>query len=319
MLVSSTAAGGLLSTDKLLEFSSGFTEYTASTAAANSQAGMQVAQEAFTDLLLDPNGNLMQELLVDSLANVTDSLIREGVERAKDSPAGRLYKSMLKAPSDLVHAVVPKPLQVFTLPLTLPYDITKAAYSLVKKDSNDQASIDSAVRVWNAVSPKVLDSLRSTFNNTATALESSGVSAGAPVLARPGAVASRGRVAAQEFRQALTDSKMVERFPTAVRLGRLLGSSLLHRVADRLEARTAHASSGHASEVGMAMERRSSLPIAVSSDHDSKMLLESEDSLDVQQRMLRSRIVSIVVPVAQSAANFLNSTSSTVQTTSVDN
>ena len=311
MLVSSTAAGGLLSTDKLLEFSSGFTEYTASTAAANSQAGMQVAQEAFTDLLLDPNGNLMQELLVDSLANVTDSLIREGVERAKDSPAGRLYKSMLKAPSDLVHAVVPKPLQVFTLPLTLPYDITKAAYSLVKKDSNDQASIDSAVRVWNAVSPKVLDSLRSTFNNTATALESSGVSAGAPVLARPGAVASRGRVAAQELRQALTDSKMVERFPTAVRLGRLLGSSLLHRVADRLEARTA--------QVGMAMERRSSLPIAVSSDHDSKMLLESEDSLDVQQRLLRSRIVSIVVPVAQSAANFLNSTSSTVQTTSVDN
>ena len=314
MLVSSTAAGGLLSTDKLLEFSSGFTEYTASTAAANSQAGMQVAQEAFTDLLLDPNGNLMQELLVDSLANVTDSLIREGVERAKDSPAGRLYKSMLKAPSDLVHAVVPKPLQVFTLPLTLPYDITKAAYSLVKKDSNDQASIDSAVRVWNAVSPKVLDSLRSTFNNTATALESSVVSAGAPVLARPGAVASRGRVAAQELRQALTDSKMVERFPTAVRLGRLLGSSLLHRVAARLEARTAHAS-----EVGMAMERRSSLPIAMSSDHDSKMLLEGEDSLDVQQRVLRSRIVSIVVPVAQSAANFLNSTSSTMQTTSVDN
>ena len=319
MLVSTTATGGLLSTDKLLEFSSGFTEYTASTAAANSQAGMQVAQEAFTDLLLDPHGNLMQELLVDSIANVTDSLIREGVERAKVSPIGRLYKNMLKAPSDLVHAVVPKPLQVFTLPLTLPYDITKAVYSLAKKDVNDQASIDSAVRVWNAVSPRVVDSLRSTLNNTAAVIES-----GDTALARPDFVVSRSRVAVEELRQALTDSKVVERLPTAVRLGRQLGSSLLHRVVDRLESRSAHFNSardrhdsyGDEDDVG-----RSNLSITISSGTNSKGLMDSDDLVTEEQRVLRSRIASIVIPAAQSAAAFLNSTSSSSslrQPTSLD-
>lgn len=313
MLVSSTATGGLLSTDKLLEFSSGFTEYTASTAAANSQAGMQVAQEAFADLLLDPQGNLMQELLVDSIANVTDSLIREGVERAKDSPVGRLYKSFLKAPSDLVHAVVPKPLQVLTLPLTLPYDITKAVYSLAKKDTNDQASIDSAVRVWNAVSPRVVDSLRSSFNNTASAIES-GASVGGTALARPDAVVSRSRVAVEEFRQVLADNKVNERFPMAIRLGRQLGSSLLQRMVDRLESRSAHFNS----------ERDRSddkgLSIAIASGTNSKgLLVDSDDSVNAEQRVLRSRIASIVIPAAQSAAAFLNSTSSSRQPTSLDN
>lgn len=319
MLVSTTASGGLLSTDKLLEFSSGFTEYTASTATANSQAGMQVAQEAFTDLLLDPQGNLMQELLVDSIANVTDSLIREGVERAKVSRIGRLYKNILKAPSDLVHAVVPKPLQVFTLPLTLPYDITKAMYSLAKKENNDQASIDSAVRVWNAVSPRVVDSLRSSLNNTAAVIES-GASVGGTTLARPDVVVSRSRVAVEELRQAITDSKVVERFPTAVRLGRQLGSSLLHRVVDRLESRSAHFNSmrerhdsyGDEDDVG-----RSNLSIAIS---NSKGLMDMDDLVSEEQRVLRSRIASIVIPAAQSAAAFLNSTSSSSlrQPTSLD-
>jgi hypothetical protein len=51
----------MLSSDKLLEFSSGFTEYTASTTDADvTGSGAQLAQDAFVDLLLDPKGNLMQ-------------------------------------------------------------------------------------------------------------------------------------------------------------------------------------------------------------------------------------------------------------------
>jgi hypothetical protein len=36
---------------------------------------------ALIDLLLDKNGNLMQELLVEGAANITDSLIRDSIEK----------------------------------------------------------------------------------------------------------------------------------------------------------------------------------------------------------------------------------------------
>jgi len=36
---------------------------------------------ALIDLLLDKRGNVMQELLLEGAANITDSLIRDGIEK----------------------------------------------------------------------------------------------------------------------------------------------------------------------------------------------------------------------------------------------
>lgn len=152
---------GKLSANKLIEFSDGFTSYTASTTAIDTQGeGARKAQEAFTDLLLDNEGNLMQELLIDGVAQFADSLMRVGVQKAKFSTGGKFAKMILKAPKTLADMLVPKPLKALTLPLTLPYDVMKAIVNMSEQNENDEENVKSVKLIWNNIQPKVRGQLR---------------------------------------------------------------------------------------------------------------------------------------------------------------
>lgn len=280
---------GLLSTDKLLEFSDGFSEYTTSTADSNNDRGSELAQEAFTDLLLDPAGNLMQELLVDSVANMTDSIIRGQVETIKESQAGQLLKAALKAPSDFVHTAVPKPLRnsPLTLPLTLPYALSKAGYALVKKDKSDETSIKSANLLWNTVSPRLQESVDGLLSWRGEGLERT-------------SSPSFPSVSPDSIRAGLEVAK--HRAPTVGRLTRELTRSLLIRAADRIDARSSEIGKHHNNvkddnDTGVLAERGLSM---VKTTEESSAQTDAETTSNAIAKQLANAGVSIAKTIASS-------------------
>jgi len=158
---------GKLSTNKLKEFSDGFTSYTASTTAIDTNGeGQRKAQEAFTDLLLSKDSNIMQEVLIDGAAQFTDSLLRVGVHKMKDSRGGQIIKIALKTPKSIVDTVVPSELRIFALPLTLPYDVAKAVSNIAEQNDNDKENFESISLIWNNMRPRIRNRLRKMISDT---------------------------------------------------------------------------------------------------------------------------------------------------------
>jgi hypothetical protein len=158
---------GKLSTNKLKEFSDGFTSYTASTTAIDTNGeGQRKAQEAFTDLLLSKDSNIIQEVLIDGAAQFTDSLLRVGVHKMKDSRGGQIIKIALKTPKSIVDTVVPSELRIFALPLTLPYDVAKAVSNIAEQNDNDKENVESISLIWNNMRPRIRNRLRKMISDT---------------------------------------------------------------------------------------------------------------------------------------------------------
>ena len=158
---------GKLSTNKLKEFSDGFTSYTASTTAIDTNGeGQRKAQEAFTDLLLSKDSNIMQEVLIDGAAQLTDSLLRVGVHKMKDSRGGQIIKIALKTPKSIVDTIVPSELRIFAFPLTLPYDVAKAVSNIAEQNDNDKENVESISLIWNNMRPRIRNRLRKMISDT---------------------------------------------------------------------------------------------------------------------------------------------------------
>uniref|UniRef100_A0A7S2AQ43 ABC1 atypical kinase-like domain-containing protein n=1 Tax=Octactis speculum TaxID=3111310 RepID=A0A7S2AQ43_9STRA len=142
--------GGLLSPEKLIEMSAGFNTFTATTTTADESAGMKEAQDALVDILLNPEGNYIQEVLVEEAARIADALLRDraaALAEAIPSDATRVLQASRSALEGL-----PPPLRAvvapFALPLTLPGDfvnvLTKALGPLATRDPQDAAILDAA-------------------------------------------------------------------------------------------------------------------------------------------------------------------------------
>lgn len=221
---------GQLATDKLIEFSDGFTSYTATTAHADRDgAGLQRAQEAFSDLIFDRNGNMMQDLLVDTAAKFADSIIRVGLHKMKGSPGGQLIKFALKAPKALVDRFVPPELHPLMLPFTLPYDMSKAIINLAKLNETDTKNVQSLRILWKNLEPRMRQQLRQMSVSSMDAADNR--SRGTSVLIPLSLVDSKSlRRSLGQFR------KVNERIPVFLRLTRRLGANLLGHAAKRFEA-----------------------------------------------------------------------------------
>ena len=135
------------------------------------------------------------------------------------------------------NTVLPGPLRALAAPLTLPYDLTKALYYLAKKDTSDQRSIDSAKAIFDAVAPRLQQSVNSMASElTSSSSSSRSSSSSSSSNGNSGGdtdLVSRARDAVG----ALQRARIQERLPTVGRLGRQLASSVLNRAASRLEAR----------------------------------------------------------------------------------
>lgn len=152
---------GRLKTEKLLKFSEGFTNYTASTADVDYRGvGIEKAQKALTDLLLDSRGNSVQELLMEGAARFADSVVRVAIDNLVSSPGGKLAQFIVETPKSVVEFMVPDRFKPFLLPVTLPYELSKALINLVQKDDYDQANVQSLRLLWENLEPKLRQQLK---------------------------------------------------------------------------------------------------------------------------------------------------------------
>jgi len=212
---------------KMLEMTSNFQEYTVSTTntAAVDPEQAKEAQNALFSLLLTPEGSPMQNLLLEGAARASDAIVREGYQRAKESQGGRLAKALLKTPSDFASNLpLPKALRPLATPFVLPYEIAKAADHVLRKNDEDEASIESLKALWSltlgASSSENSNSTSiSVTNQIQSALSTSTLSSATEAL-RP-----------------LANAKNLQLVPPVVNnLSRRFVLQLLNRAKDRLES-----------------------------------------------------------------------------------
>lgn len=217
---------GKLKTDKLIEFSEGFTNYTATTMDADRDgAGLRKAQQAFTDLLLDEKDNVMQEVFLDSAAKFTDSFVRVGLNQIKQSPGGQLLEYALKVPKTIVDTFVPNVMKPLLLPFTLPYDISKAIVNLVDKDDSDIANVQTMSLLWKNLEPQLRDQIRQLTRQALSADTSS-----ANILIPLSTLDS------QTIRNRIGIANINQQIPVVLKLTRKFSASMLSQAAERLEA-----------------------------------------------------------------------------------
>ena len=229
---SNNGKSGLLSTSKLIEMSDGFTSYTAATADAERDTeGKRIANEALASVLLSPDGNFVQDIVLEGAARVTDSVLRSGYHRVSDTPLGKLIKRAVVAPKNIAYSVLPPKLRVLALPVTLPYEIAVAIDHILDKDPSD----DEAVLALRSV----VDSLQ------AQLLPDSGVSAEVSdksiQVSDSTALTSGSTISELRDRvNVLTSdpSAIVSQLPLVATLSRRFTASLLSRAADRFEKKT---------------------------------------------------------------------------------
>jgi hypothetical protein len=218
---------GRLKTEKLMKFSEGFTNYTASTTEVDIQgAGVEKAQEALTDLLLDAKGNTVQELLVEGAAKFADSLVRVAIDNILSSPGGKLVQFMVETPKNMVEYLVPDEFKPFMLPFTLPYDMSRAVINLVQKDDHDNANVQSLKVLWESLEPKMRQQLKDLMVKNDRR--------GAGVVMLPLSM-----VDSSSVRKALgRGAKLNEKIPVILKLSRRFGATMLNQAAQRLESKT---------------------------------------------------------------------------------
>eukprot|EP01038_Epipyxis_sp_PR26KG_P003981 gene3981-5703_t len=303
-------SNGVLSPKKLIEMTDGFTSYTASTVDSDQDGeGMKMAQDAITELIMDKEGNMMQDLLLESAANVTDSLIREGYYRWKESTAGKIIRSAIRTPREIVEIMVPNELKLFalpfTLPLTLPYDISKAVSNLIEKDESDTQTIDAIKTLWKTLEPRIASQLGSQSRQS-----------GKPITMND-IIRTISALDPNILREVLDTSNLRKRLPGAARITRRYGATLLQRGAIRLNGKKEISKNKLAFE----LSNPNNIIINDNSNNNNNNKEEDEydgyifdeygnvisndnndDSLDVDEKLNIQLLISILGSLSSSAA-----------------
>lgn len=223
---------GKLCATKLVEFSEGFRSYTASTAHSGStQQDLDTfrATQALTDVILDADNSLVQELLSDGVAMYGDSILREGISLAKHSTAGRLLRAVLRTPKTIVDLVVPDDFKVLVLPLTLPYDVAKAVGNLLDVTPEDAQNAQSARDLLQHLYPRPQRNALAVSAYPSPSVHTKTLPTSTRNTTNAGKV-----VPASPLRRVF--STVRRRLPGAVQLSRKVLASVLVRTAQRLDA-----------------------------------------------------------------------------------
>jgi hypothetical protein len=253
------AQGGMFSPAKFIEMSDGLASYTTAVSDADNIEGAKQAQSALADVVLDPNGNYLQELLLEEAAKITDAALRDQFVKLKNSAPGRLVKAALKTPRDIVYRFVPESLRPLALPFSLPYDVASRLVRAAGKDAADEASLQTVSSIWDSVRPQLKSAMMNELGvsdleapaSPAVAMKGKASSiaptpkVAAPeqslAAAAPRALANAARELQKQatdpksaFRVAVDDPKFRQRLPVIGTLGRKFGAILLERTAERL-------------------------------------------------------------------------------------
>ena len=109
---------------------------------------------------------MIQDILIETLANSTDSLVRDQLNKflSSDALPIQLLRSSMSAPKVIIDNFIPSPFKLLllpvTLPFTLPYDVMKIATNYIELDATDNQVIDTFYDIWKVVTPKVADQIK---------------------------------------------------------------------------------------------------------------------------------------------------------------
>jgi hypothetical protein len=248
---SADKAGGI-NVKRLRELSSGFQSYTVATSEVTESAGLDQAATQVADLLLAPEGNFIQQVLIEELAAVIDAGGRASFTLAANSPAAQLAVGALRQGKSAADAL-PGPLRTLLAPALLPGELVLSSLPLLEEDEEDRAALATAnslaalLRDMQA-GGKIVDG-----DDTEPLLDAPPARDGSP-LGPAGVLlgALRPPRDAEEFQATLARFRALQ--PGAVTLGARLASTVLQRVACRVEERIAAAPQHYSPQAVQAAE-----------------------------------------------------------------
>ena len=321
------ASGGMFSPSKLLEMSDGLASYTTAVSDADNTEGAKQAQNALADVVLDPNGNYLQELLLEEAAKITDATIRDQFQKLKNSPPGRLVKTALKTPRDIVYRFVPEALRPLALPLSLPYDVVSRLVKAVGKDSSDEATLQTMGTMWNALEPQLragmadggfklggmndieapIQPAMAMKNKAPTDIMKSTPSPPPSVLFQAPKLIANAAVELQkqvsdpksQLRQTIEDPKFRVRLPVVGTLTRKFGAILLERASTRLQSESVSSR--------IIIEKDTGIIRSMNEDENNK----SDESLSSS---VAERLLSLSATAAQRVADVITPTTAFLKT-----
>lgn len=223
--------GSVLSPEKLKEVAEGFSSYTAFTASTDVEGdGQKQAQLALAKLLLSPDGNVVQDILVEGTAKAADAVAREQLQKVAMSRPGRMIKSIAKTQHDVLNSMLPGPLRPFAAPLTLPYFMLSAAEDVLRPQQEDREVLDKL----GAVSTMLTSTLSQ--QPTVTTTDSPEGTLSNPVSSVLGALRDQVNDPNSAVRLVVSNADIRSQVPrTAASVSRRLVSSLFNRAAERIE------------------------------------------------------------------------------------
>lgn len=247
------------------------------------------APHDITDLLFEPRANNMQDLVVETAATITDSLVRFSLHQLRTSLPGQLAQLAVRAPKTMIDIFVPPELRPFllpfTLPATLPHDLTQAMLKLTAASEDDLSNIQSLRVLLKELEPGLKKRVRATIRDMMPLRPVGGdddSSVVVPLTASDSSV----------VRRALGVTSSV---PVFLRLTRKFGASILATAAQRMQ----QAASGTGS---------TALP--GSGGDEAKAVLEADDDVDYEiELLLTEQLGSLTSATAKTIARVIDTDS----------
>eukprot|EP00290_Baffinella_frigidus_P005153 CAMPEP_0180133642 /NCGR_PEP_ID=MMETSP0986-20121125/9659_1 /TAXON_ID=697907 /ORGANISM="non described non described, Strain CCMP2293" /LENGTH=1057 /DNA_ID=CAMNT_0022073793 /DNA_START=37 /DNA_END=3210 /DNA_ORIENTATION=+ len=234
MLYGGQVAGQPQSIDvkRLREISAGFQSYTTATSEVSERDGMDQAATQVSRLLLAPEGNFIQQVLLEELAAVIDAAGRASFALAAANPAAQFAVEALRQQQTLSQNL-PGPLKALFAPALLPGELFLSSIPLMAEDEEDKAALRTANGILELLreiqSGAMIDDGDVTKSLNKPATDGGPLAAAAGMLRLP--------KDAEEFQSALAQFQSLQ--PSAATLAARLASIVLQRVACRVEERVA--------------------------------------------------------------------------------
>ena len=146
MLYGGNGATGQLNVARLEELASGFQTYTATSQSVDRSQGLDKAAAQAAELVLSPEGNFIQQVLLEEVAALIDASSRAALGRATANPVGQLAVETLKQQRNLAQQL-PAPLRLAFLPAELAIDTLE----LLKVEQEDSDALAVANKLWEII------------------------------------------------------------------------------------------------------------------------------------------------------------------------
>jgi len=137
---------GQLNVARLEELASGFQSYTAGTQSVDRTQGLDKAATQAAELVLSPEGNFIQQVLLEEIAALVDASGRAALGRATANPVGQIAMEALRQQRNFAQQL-PAPLRLAFLPAELAIDTLE----LLKPEQEDTDALEVANKLWELV------------------------------------------------------------------------------------------------------------------------------------------------------------------------